>query len=467
MTKERDDEPVDVSAGLANAAKRLIKESKNTERNGARESTRNNLRPARWYRVETAIPAPAAGNNLTSGQAILQRRDGLQFTDTGKTETIYSRFALEPGIVLARQTGGVPFVFGAGDEAAGNGLVKNGIYDGEIVGNGLINAGDSFMITIDGTDYPFTARENIAAGAGRMLPVFVSMGCLLYAACCAHTGEMPFQQPTSNVCSGENVRCHPVVISSIDDIDGDFWRVQSTITPTEFAAGDTVTVEMEFTLLSNPGGGPENWTYELSSSPLFDQLAGDIAPDTGTANVGDVITKTVTARYNQPAAPVPLDTDIATIGASINSNDLGPLEAIIGLRCADQFSPCPSQMVRVTIAGVVYDLDISPGFIEHRAAFSPLDGTNNNSGPSFGFAAILLTTGNLANPTQLDYQIETGVISTFGLTPPADFFEPLLYHPGQPIESAPGEFNVSGSVSDLATVQNLNVPGHVVTIECL
>ena len=37
MTKDRDDEPVDVSAGLANAAKRLINGSKNTDRNRARE----------------------------------------------------------------------------------------------------------------------------------------------------------------------------------------------------------------------------------------------------------------------------------------------------------------------------------------------------------------------------------------------------------------------------------------------
>lgn len=110
MTKERDDEPVDVSAGLANAAKRLINESKNTDRNRARESARNNLRSARWYHVASAIAAPSGSNFFSSGPATLQKRDGLQLVPTGKIETIYSDAAIEADtIVLVLQAGGIPF----------------------------------------------------------------------------------------------------------------------------------------------------------------------------------------------------------------------------------------------------------------------------------------------------------------------------------------------------------------------
>ena len=110
MTKERDDEPVDVSAGLANAAKRLINGSKNTDRNRARESARNNLRSARWYHVASAIAAPTGSDFFTSGPATLQKRNGSQLVPTGKIETIYSDAAIEADtIVLVRQAGGIPF----------------------------------------------------------------------------------------------------------------------------------------------------------------------------------------------------------------------------------------------------------------------------------------------------------------------------------------------------------------------
>ena len=110
MTKDRDDEPVDVSAGLANAAKRLINGSKNTDRNRARESARNNLRSARWYHVASAIAAPSGSDFFTSGPATLQKRIGSQLVPTGKIETIYSDAAIEADtIVLVLQAGGIPF----------------------------------------------------------------------------------------------------------------------------------------------------------------------------------------------------------------------------------------------------------------------------------------------------------------------------------------------------------------------
>lgn len=184
MTKDRGNEPVDVSASLALAARDLVNESKRTLREPARQSTRNNLRPARWYRVIAAIAEPT-GDELSTGLAILMRRDGTNRVDTTKTELIYSDAAIDAGeIVLARQTNGVPFV--QMQEATAtpapttcpNGLVRGDCYNVSF-GTGVafpIASGATFEGLIGGVLFPaLVAPFEIHANA--VLVAIVNSNC--------------------------------------------------------------------------------------------------------------------------------------------------------------------------------------------------------------------------------------------------------------------------------------------------
>ena len=184
MTKDRGNEPVDVSASLALAARDLVNESKRTLREPARQSTRNNLRPARWYRVIAAIAEPT-GDELSTGLAVLMRRDGTNRVDTTKTELIYSDAAIDAGeIVLARQTNGVPFV--QMQEATAtptpatcpNGLVRGDCYNVSF-GTGVsfpIASGETFEGSIGGVLFPaLVAPFEIHANA--VLVAIVNSNC--------------------------------------------------------------------------------------------------------------------------------------------------------------------------------------------------------------------------------------------------------------------------------------------------
>lgn len=219
-------EIVDITAGLAEASQKLVNDSQDTQRDPARNNQNPTFRPARWYLVETAIPAPTGPDELSSGPAKLIARSGVTLPATTKSETIYSRVAIPADTkVEVFQVGGVPFsIYGMG------GGTNTGLCSGVSKGSHTVtlledwDAEETIDIVIEGQT---VAIKNVTAqdfSLGDSVLIIVTNNCAFVPVCCILS-----ENPDPTHCSGNSgssfLRFPPTDVTK-NNIS-DFWDITS------------------------------------------------------------------------------------------------------------------------------------------------------------------------------------------------------------------------------------------------